>query len=83
MSASPVYTLHVTFKSNEHPWSTTYTPAGWIAKDRPSAERWAAGMQEGMGGNYICVLLQDGMPIFDASAPAAADTETLLLYGRP
>ncbi len=59
------YALHVTFKSNERPWSTLYQPVSWMQPvDDASAIEWATGMAKQLDA-YICVLKRDGQTIMD------------------
>lgn len=56
MDAPDGYWLHVTFLSNERPWSGRYAPYGQPHNDA-DAITWAQGMREGMGALYQIVLM--------------------------
>lgn len=57
------YSLYITFRSNERPFSTQHEP---YPKDRftsdEDAQKWADGMREGLLG-YDVTLLKNGQPI--------------------
>lgn len=55
------YALRVKFKSNEAPWSGNHEPASWHQpQDDHAAIKWAVGMSEGLGQNYLVTLVKDG-----------------------
>lgn len=60
--SEPVYTLSVTFRSNECPWSTIYDPRPYPPKSDEEAIEWARGMREGLQG-YQVTLLKDDQPV--------------------
>ena len=65
------YALHVRFKSNERPFSTFYEPLpAHQPKTDADAIVWASRMQEGLGGDYTCVLVgRDGdVLLYDEAA---------------
>lgn len=64
------YSLRITFKSNEHPFSTDYKPIPWAPpKDDAEAIEWARDMAAGMGGAYVVTLIGDGKIIDYSEAP--------------
>jgi hypothetical protein len=56
------YTLSITFKSNEYPFSTEYKPVHPI-EDENEAIDWKCGMAEGLGDEYMVTLLRDGVAV--------------------
>lgn len=62
------YRLHISFKSNEFPWTTIYVrPDFWEPLDEAGAIKWAYGMQEGLGPDYTVVLYEADTLVIDAS----------------
>ena len=61
------YSLRISFKSNERPFSTTHYPARPI-DDEADALRWRDGMAEGLGDQYVVTL-------FDATQPGSGLTQ--------
>lgn len=58
------YALRVKYKSNEAPWSGGYEPLSiHQPADDDAAIKWAAGMSQGMGADYIVTLTKDGVVI--------------------
>lgn len=58
------YALRVKFKSNEAPWSGGYEPAAWHQPENDAeAIRWALGMSDGLGTDYLVTLTKDGAVI--------------------
>lgn len=55
------YYLHITYKSNERPFSTIYEPIPWHRnKTKEEVIKWAIDMMEGMGDTYVVTLVYDG-----------------------
>lgn len=72
------YALRVKFKSNEAPWSGGYEPNSWHQPlDDEAAIKWAVGMSDGLGFDYLVTLIKDGtvipLPIRQISAAVLAD----------
>lgn len=68
------YALRVKFKSNEAPWSGGYEPmSGHQPMDDVEAIKWAVGMSDGLGLDYLVTLIKDGavipLPIRDIELP--------------
>ena len=58
------YTLRVKCKSNEAPWSGGYEPAPQHQpQDDAAAIKWATGMSDGLGLDYLVTLIRDGVVI--------------------
>lgn len=58
------YALRVKFKSNEAPWSGGYEPAErHQPADDDAAIKWAVGMSDGLGLDYLVTLTKDGVVI--------------------
>ena len=60
------YVLSITFKSNEHPFSTIYEPTKEITDD-DDARNWERRMKSGLGKSYLVTLLRDGQPLVSSS----------------
>lgn len=58
------YALQVKFKSNAAPWSGRYEPLlCHQPADDEAATKWAVGMSEGLGQDYLVTLTKDGVAI--------------------
>lgn len=53
------YTLSITFRSNERPFSTIYDPSPYGPQDDDAAWEWADGMARNLS-DYSVTLLKDG-----------------------
>ncbi len=72
----PLYSLWITFRSNEHPFQTDYDPypKNKFASDE-EAFAWCRGMREGMGPDYDISLRKNGQPIEVPQLPEPAASE--------
>jgi hypothetical protein len=63
-SVAVTYALRIKFKSNEAPWSGSYEPAEWHQPaDDEAAIKWAVGMSDGLGMDYLVTLTKNGVVI--------------------
>lgn len=74
----PLYSLWVTFRSNEHPFQSGYDPypRDKFATDE-EAFAWCRGMREGMGPDYDISLRKNGQPIEVPELPGSAAQENV------